>query len=60
MDYSFGIASKAMLSVAAWLSCPLSQGCIWDSRTLADEKKHITDVDLIYIVDSSMETPAAI
>src|SRR5437588_3072755 len=27
---------------------------------LADEKKHITDVDLIYIVDSSMETPAAI
>src|SRR5438309_1550818 len=39
MDYSFGIASKAMLSVAAWLSCPLSQGCIWDSRTLADEKK---------------------
>jgi 2-isopropylmalate synthase len=27
---------------------------------LADEKRHITDVDLIYIVDSSMETPAAI
>jgi len=27
---------------------------------LADEKKYITDVDLIYIVDSSMETPAAI
>jgi 2-isopropylmalate synthase len=27
---------------------------------LADEKKHITDVDLIYIVDSSTETPAAI
>ena len=27
---------------------------------LADEKKHITDVDLIYIVDSTMETPAAI
>ncbi len=27
---------------------------------LADEKKHVTDVDLIYIVDSSMETPAAI
>lgn len=27
---------------------------------LADEKKHVTDVDLIYIVDSSMETPVAI
>ena len=27
---------------------------------LADEKKHIADVDLIYIVDSTMETPAAI
>ncbi len=27
---------------------------------LADEKKRVTDVDLIYIVDSSMETPAAI
>ncbi|HEY4035523.1 MAG TPA: 2-isopropylmalate synthase [Ktedonobacteraceae bacterium] len=27
---------------------------------LADEKKHVTDVDLIYIVDSSTETPAAI
>ncbi len=27
---------------------------------LADEKKHITDADLIYIVDSSTETPAAI
>jgi 2-isopropylmalate synthase len=28
--------------------------------TLADEKKHVTDADLIYIVDSSTETPAAI
>jgi len=27
---------------------------------VADEKKHVTDADLIYIVDSSMETPAAI
>lgn len=27
---------------------------------LADEKKYVTDVDLIYIVDSSTETPAAI
>jgi 2-isopropylmalate synthase len=27
---------------------------------LADEKKHVSDVDLIYIVDSSTETPAAI
>lgn len=27
---------------------------------LADEKKRITDVDLIYIADSSMETPVAI
>jgi 2-isopropylmalate synthase len=27
---------------------------------LADEKKHVTDVDLIYIVDSSTETPAAV
>ncbi len=27
---------------------------------LADEKKHVTDADLIYIVDSSTETPVAI
>ena len=27
---------------------------------LADEKKHITDEDLLYIVESGMETPAAI
>jgi 2-isopropylmalate synthase len=27
---------------------------------LADHKKHITDADLIYIVESGMETPAAI
>jgi 2-isopropylmalate synthase len=27
---------------------------------LADEKKHVTDTDLIYIVDSSTETPVAI
>src|SRR5437660_1849244 len=28
--------------------------------TLADHKKHITDADLLYIVESSQETPAAI
>jgi 2-isopropylmalate synthase len=27
---------------------------------LADQKKHITDADLLYIVESSMETPAAV
>lgn len=27
---------------------------------MADQKKHITDADLIYIVDSGVETPAAI
>ncbi len=27
---------------------------------LADSKKHITDADLLYIVESSMETPAAV
>jgi 2-isopropylmalate synthase len=27
---------------------------------LADEKKQITDADLIYIVESSKETPAAV
>ncbi len=28
--------------------------------TLADRKKHLTDADLLYIVESGMETPAAI
>jgi 2-isopropylmalate synthase len=27
---------------------------------LADQKKHITDADLLYIVESGMETPAAV
>jgi len=27
---------------------------------LADQKKHITDADLLYIVESGMETPVAV
>jgi len=27
---------------------------------MADQKKHLTDADLLYIVETSKETPAAI